>query len=189
MKFKQLESELTKLSSFLKPKVDLEQYPTSPDVAIRVLMIANEYGDIKNKVVVDLGCGCGVLSYAAYLFDCFLNVMVDIDQEALELARKNVEFGEFFLCDALKFDYVADTVIMNPPFGTRNKGVDIKFIEKALEIAPIVYSMHKTTTRSFIQKRFNAKLIAEVKFPIKKIFKFHQNKQKDVYVDVFRITK
>lgn len=42
-----------------------------------------------------------------------------------------------------------DTVIMNPPFGTKhNSGMDIKFLETAMNLAnTAVYSLHKTSTR------------------------------------------
>jgi rRNA N6-adenosine-methyltransferase METTL5 len=42
-----------------------------------------------------------------------------------------------------------DTVIMNPPFGTKhNAGMDIKFVEIGLQLARhSVYSLHKTSTR------------------------------------------
>lgn len=43
-----------------------------------------------------------------------------------------------------------DTVIMNPPFGTKhNKGLDIQFLRTAIELAQhVVYSLHKTSTRN-----------------------------------------
>lgn len=43
-----------------------------------------------------------------------------------------------------------DTVIMNPPFGTKhNKGVDTLFLRTATEMAKhVVYSLHKTSTRA-----------------------------------------
>ena len=40
-----------------------------------------------------------------------------------------------------------DTVVMNPPFGTRNKGIDTAFVMKGMEYSSVVYSLHKTTTR------------------------------------------
>lgn len=42
-----------------------------------------------------------------------------------------------------------DTVIMNPPFGTKkNAGVDIQFLKAAITLArKVVYSLHKTSTR------------------------------------------
>ena len=36
---------------------------------------------------------------------------------------------------------------MNPPFGTRNTGVDTAFVLKGMEYASTVYSLHKTSTR------------------------------------------
>lgn len=40
-----------------------------------------------------------------------------------------------------------DTIVMNPPFGTRNTGVDTAFVLKGMEYASTVYSLHKTSTR------------------------------------------
>lgn len=42
-----------------------------------------------------------------------------------------------------------DTVIMNPPFGTKsNAGIDMKFLKRALKLSNnVVYSLHKTSTR------------------------------------------
>lgn len=42
-----------------------------------------------------------------------------------------------------------DTVIMNPPFGTKkNAGIDMKFLEVGIKLAKTaVYSLHKTSTR------------------------------------------
>jgi len=37
-----------------------------------------------------------------------------------------------------------DTVVMNPPFGTKCKGIDVLFLQRALGMASrAVYSMHK----------------------------------------------
>lgn len=48
-------------------------------------------------------------------------------------------------CDGKKFD----TVIMNPPFGTKqNQGLDMVFLKQAIRMsAGFVYSLHKTSTR------------------------------------------
>lgn len=40
-----------------------------------------------------------------------------------------------------------DTVLMNPPFGTRNNGIDTAFVLKGMQHASVVYSLHKTSTR------------------------------------------
>lgn len=67
-KIKHLESHLQQVETFAEPKVELEQYPTTPHLASRVLFAARE--DIVDKKVVDLGCGTGVLTIGAYLLEC-----------------------------------------------------------------------------------------------------------------------
>ena len=68
MKLKQLEAVLQQVEPFKDPKVQLEQYPTSPHLAARVIFTASEvYNDIVDKSVVDLGCGTGILAIAAQL--------------------------------------------------------------------------------------------------------------------------
>ena len=43
---------------------------------------------------------------------------------------------------------IIDTVIMNPPFGTRVTSADMVFLKTAYDVATTsVYSLHKTSTR------------------------------------------
>jgi predicted RNA methylase len=67
MKLKQLESLLEDVESFAAPKISLEQYATGAHLAARILHTAHALGDVEGRTVVDLGCGCGVLSIAAAL--------------------------------------------------------------------------------------------------------------------------
>lgn len=55
-----------------------------------------------------------------------------------------------FLC-LIRMRNVFDTVIMNPPFGTKNNaGIDINFLKAAFHITNnVVYSLHKTSTRYY----------------------------------------
>ncbi|KAI7808448.1 putative methyltransferase-like protein 5 [Triplophysa rosa] len=70
MKLKELESCLQQVDGFEEPKILLEQYPTSPHIAGCMLYtIHNTFDDIQNKLVADLGCGCGVLSIGASVLD------------------------------------------------------------------------------------------------------------------------
>ncbi len=42
---------------------------------------------------------------------------------------------------------------MNPPFGTRRKGADAAFLRAAFRLATgSVYSLHKSSTRAYLQK-------------------------------------
>ncbi len=56
MKLKHLESELSKIRyAFDQPRIEYEQYATSPHLAASVALLA--YKDLSDSVVLDLGCG------------------------------------------------------------------------------------------------------------------------------------
>jgi predicted RNA methylase len=64
---------------------------------------------------------------------------------------------DFVLCDVNQVQQQqrlqADTVIMNPPFGTKMKGADMAFLRAACSLGPKqIYSLNKSSTRSHIQK-------------------------------------
>ena len=68
MRLKHLEASLSCLQrEFPDPKVELEQYPTSPELAACVVDAAANRGDIggEGQSVLDLGCGTGMLTVAA----------------------------------------------------------------------------------------------------------------------------
>ncbi|CAL9227233.1 unnamed protein product [Arabidopsis halleri] len=202
MKLKQLEGLLGDLEQFSNPKVELEQYPTGPHIASRMLFTAeNSYGDITDKVVADFGCGCGTLSAAAALLDAASVIGFDIDPESLETATLNAEELEveidFVQCDITKLELkglIVDTVVMNPPFGTRKKGADMEFLSAAMKVASkAVYSLHKTSTREHIKRAalrdFNAKsaeVLCELRYDLPKLYKFHKRKEVDIAVDLWR---
>jgi predicted RNA methylase len=94
-------------------------------------------------------------------------------------------------------DNCVDTVLTNPPFGTKNDnaGIDIQFLRTATRLARrAVYSFHKRSTRPFILRTLqedwgytNAKVVAEMSFDIPHMYKFHNQKSKDVEVDLIRV--
>ncbi|KAL2929105.1 Methyltransferase-like protein 5 [Bienertia sinuspersici] len=86
MKLKQLESFLGNLDQFTSPKIELEQYPTGPHIASRMLYTAeNSFGDVCDKVVADFGCGCGTLGIAAALLGADHVIGFDVDSDSLKL--------------------------------------------------------------------------------------------------------
>ena len=104
--------------------------------------------------------------------------------------------------DNLPFpSHIFDTVITNPPFGTKhNEGIDVAFLAAACRLSrKAVYSFHKSSTRSYlinlIEKEWNKKenislsieVVAEMKFEIPNMYKFHKEKSVDVDVDLIRI--
>ncbi|KAM4608985.1 rRNA N(6)-adenosine-methyltransferase METTL5 [Polymixia lowei] len=207
MKFKELESCLQQVDVFEEPKILLEQYPTSPHIAACMLYtIHNTFDDIKGKLVADLGCGCGVLSIGAAMLDAGLCVGFDIDNDALEIFRRNAEEFEIANIDLVQCDMCSleidayakkfDIVIMNPPFGTKhNQGMDMKFLRTALTMAKkTVYSLHKTSTREHIQKKANdwgvkMEVVAELRYDLPASYKFHKKKSVDIKVDFLRFSK
>ena len=284
MKLKEFEWALQDVKQFDKPKVKLEQYPTSAHLASRVVFNAeNSYGDIEDKSVLDLGCGPCILGIAAQMFGSAYTVGIDIDSDALNIARENIQEYEvdidllqanvkdlvrigsgeenlnsglfcynnnnnnnsaynnvnsndnndkkpkpvaddanakqnykcsdkddvvetlwskpssFFDSNDRLGEEMFDTVLMNPPFGTKpgNKGIDMVFLETGLKLVKrggAVYSMHKSSTREHIQKKAIAwgcsmDVLAQMKFDIGKMYKFHKKKSVDIEVDLIRFER
>mmetsp|Transcript_51552 Transcript_51552/g.129326 ORF Transcript_51552/g.129326 Transcript_51552/m.129326 type:complete len:210 (-) Transcript_51552:257-886(-) len=205
MKPKQLTQMLSMVDSFSKPKAKLEQYPTSPEIATQVLLEVDSFDDICGKVVLDLGCGGGILGIGALCLGAGHAIGVDIDEDVLEIARSNCEEMEIPMdfiqsdisswVDTCPIGQKVDTVIMNPPFGTKKEGVDMLFLKAASQVAiTAIYSFHKTSTRRFILKTaaemgLDAKVIGEVRFDIPNMYKFHKQKSVDVAVDIVRFAR
>ena len=132
MRLKELEGYLQQVDVFEKPKVDLEQYPTTAHIAAHMLYtIDNTFGDIEGKLVGDLGCGCGVLSIGSCMLESAMTIGFDVDCDALEIASRNCAEFEITSCELVQCDVeqitlydtwteAFDTIIMNPPFGTKN---------------------------------------------------------------------
>ncbi|KAJ4748846.1 Ribosomal protein L11 methyltransferase [Rhynchospora pubera] len=202
MKLKQLEGLLGGLEQFSQPKVELEQYPTGAHIASRMIYTAeSSYEDISGKIVADFGCGCGTLGIASALLGAEHVLGIDVDSESLEIAGENVTDLEldidFLQCDIRASNLqglLVDTIVMNPPFGTRKKGVDMDFLSLALKVASrAVYSLHKTSTREHIRRAalrdYNAKgaeVLCELRYDVPQMYKFHKKKEVDIAVDLWR---
>ena len=197
MKQKQLESILSQLQKLKSFKMQLEQYNTPPSVAAKVLFLINSYDNLCNKTVIEFGVGSGILSIGSSVFGSF-NIGIDIDKEALEICAANASFMnvniDLIKANCTNISLKGDIAIMNPPFGTKVKGIDFLFLETAFASCPIVYSMHKTSTRKFVCRKakiegFEATVIAEILFDIPKIYKCHKQKNVTVKVDLLRFVK
>ena len=198
-----LEVILSKLKSFEKPSLLLEQYPTPSNIAAEWVWGMAMKREVAGKTIVDAGCGPGIIGLGLLLLGARKIIFIDKDQEALNLCQQNYntlqqeyEIGaaEFIAHDFSLFDGEAEVVVQNPPFGTKQEHADKKFLEKAFSIAPLVYSMHKWSTQKFVEavcKDFSFRIteVWRYEFPIKATFSFHEKPKQIIDVGLWRMEK
>jgi len=191
-----LEIQLGKLKILETPRLGLEQYPVSPEVAAELLYMAGfEHRDLKGEII-DLGTGTGRLAIGAAMMGPQKVVGADIDERAIALARENaLATGvqvEWIVSDVAEVVGRYDTVIMNPPYGTRSPHLDVRFLERAFELAPVSYSIHKSSTREYLKgviakKNRRVDVVRSMSLSIPHLFPFHNKKWNNVQVDLYRI--
>jgi putative methylase len=144
-----LELMLSKVTPHPLPAVELEQYTISADTAATMLYIAAYiHKGIVGKRVIDLGCGTGRLGLGAAFIGAKEVLGVDIDKTSVRKAhdnsiKLNLKKTEWVATDIDSIRGHFDTVLQNPPFGVQKRGADRRFILKALELADVIFSLHK----------------------------------------------
>ena len=173
------------------------------------------------KRFLDLGCGTGRLALGAAFLGAESVVGVDIDKAAIKVAFENSAIVDM----QDKVDWVAadigvvtgkfDTVLQNPPFGVQQRTADRRFLEKALEVAESVYSLHNHPStdkrlinvmkagggqpvqvdpnqflKRFIEER-GGRVAAVYGLPltIPKMFDFHTKIRHEIAIDLYVIRK
>ena len=202
MKLKNLEMMLQRLAGFTRPRASLEQYQTPAPLAARLLYTALMKGDIEGKRVCDIGCGTGVLAIGAALLGAESVTGIEIDQNAVEVACANAALLDtevtFIVMGVTDPELPAragpfDTVVMNPPFGAQKVHADRPFIDCALALAPVTYSIFNAGSAQFVNaytaKR--AKVTERIggTFPIKRTFAFHTRDVQEIEVEVLRLER
>ena len=139
---------------FKDPNPDLEQYATPVDTTLEIIKKANSRGQLAGKVA-DLGCGTGRLAIGAAILGADVTGF-EIDAKALDIAiqysRENNLDIKWVNGAIENIDEEFDTVLMNPPFGAQRPGADRIFLEKAVEIADNIWTIHMAETRNFVEK-------------------------------------
>jgi putative methylase len=201
---------LSKLKGFEIGKVRerLEQYQTDPEIAAEIVWFASFNKDISGKVIVDLGCGTGILGIAALVLGAKKVIFVDIDEKAVEIARQNLAFVEnelgillnkkaVFTVDKVenfKPKEKVDVVLQNPPFGVKVKHADKVFLEKAMEFSPVIYSFHKIESKDFIDeiskdRGYKMTHFWSFDFPLKMTMEHHRRRIYRIKVGCWRLEK
>ncbi len=194
---KSLEITLQDLEVTSNYILELEQYVTPPSIAAFLVNEAFLHGDIEDRSVADFGCGNGILGIAAALLGASEVIGVDIDPSCISTAWRNARrLGlmnvRFFRGDVLSLDLHIDTVIQNPPFGTKIRHMDILFLEKAIKCAEVVYSIHKAGNLPFIGKKVSSlgarlELLARMPLIIPQMYDFHKKRKYVVEVELYRV--
>jgi predicted RNA methylase len=231
MKLKELESYLQQMETFSDPKLQYEQYITTPHLASQIVFNMDQmYDDIEEKCVCDLGTGTGMLAIGTSFFNPDYILGVDIDPDALAICQRNIEEFEVDRIDLIQADCKQmlvkqeeneglrlvdqfDTVVMNPPFGTKNQkispstsnaaestkqlGVDLIFLKMASKLSTnAIYSIHKSVTRNYIKNlskswNLSMEVVSELRYNIPKVESRNKRliasaPEKDIEVDLLR---
>jgi putative methylase len=202
---KEIELLLEKLKPLDKPKVKLEQYTIPSYLAAEILNLAYLAGDIKGKVVADFGCGSGKLAIGAALLGAKKVIGIDLDEEAIKVAKENLNLVQklvgrklnvkFVCSDIVEWKGRCDSVLQNPPFGIKGIYTDKVFLEKAINSAKKIYSLHRNgrkKVRDFIQNFVSGlggkiEQIFKFRFFLPHSFKFHKKPKIRYDVDLYVI--
>ena len=127
---------------------------------------------------------------------CVTHKHMDHDADVIEIAKANCEFSnvEFLNIDISEFNEKVDMVIQNPPFGVQNRKADKPFLEKAMQVADKIYTIHKIESKRFVnalceENKFLINGIIGFDFPIKKSMEFHKKKEHKVRVGCWILEK
>jgi putative methylase len=199
---KQLSIVLSELKPFSNADPSLEQYSTDSELASGMLWQAKMQGDIEDKEVADLGCGSGVLGIGALLLGAKKVNFLDLDDNALEIAKENLSnvekkfdltFNvEFLSKDVDNYDQIVDTVIQNPPFGIQNQNADRKFYDAAMRTSRVIYTIHKESSEKFIRSLSKGWSISNAfhgEITLNNNMKFHTKSKKMIKVCWWRLSK
>ena len=182
--------------------VELEQYATDGDLAVRWLSDIVAFGDLaEGCTVADLGAGNGVLGLGALAMGAGRALLVEADQAACEVARSNAESLGFadsveVIRAKLGLDSVdlnsADVVISNPPWGRQTPRADRPFLEAMIATATPTHLLHSAEA-THIQPLFedagwSTERYGEADFALPAVYSHHSRQRGRTRAAFWRLT-
>lgn len=188
-----IKRRLSGLSGFENPDPELEQYVTPPELAAELAHAAALNGDLGE--VHDLGCGTGMLAIATALAGARPVVGYDVDEDALEAARRNsTETGVEDICrfqkrDVAEMECVDGTVVSNPPFSVHSDMFE-EFISVIAEsqVFYLVAPAGAETGLKALEDRFEMET-ARHNVSLPPTMRFHREAGHEIEVDLWRGTR
>lgn len=192
---------LAELDGFEAPAPELEQYPSSADLAATLIHLADLQGDL-DRPVLDLGTGTGILALGAALRGAPRVIGIERDRSALATAVRNErsldppKLVDWVLGDATRLPLSMGevTVVMNPPFGAQNghEHADRAFVQAVADIATVSYAIHNAGSWEFVEAfaADHGGLIThayEATMSLERQFRFHDEDRAEIPVELFRI--
>lgn len=177
-----LEQLVPRLAS---PKREYEQYRTPPEIAVDIALCIARH---PCSLVIDLGSGTGMLSYAVHAIAGGYTIGIEIDEEAAQLARGSRLYAEsivdFIVADVAHLPIrrlEGVCIVQNPPFGVSRRRADRTFINAGVAVgAHTICSLHyadqsvkKYLTRILEQAGYCVDFIKVYKFPLPAMYSDH----------------
>jgi len=193
---------LSKLEACESRNLELEQYPTSGELAARWISDIAAFGDLwEGCSVADLGSGNGILGIGALHFGARRAILIDSDAECCEVSRRNLRtISDSKLCDVLEADISSqeiaiesvDLVISNPPWGRQKEGADAPFLDLIESTGTVSHLMHSANSRH-IRPRFekagwHVEMYGEADFAIPAAFEHHRSSRGATRAGFWRLT-
>lgn len=190
MNKKKLEIKLSKLKDYIDKSPGLEQYTTPSKVAASLLWTAYMNKDIEGKIIIDAGCGNGILGIGALILGAKRVIFVDVDERALIVTEENCKKLELKNYELLNSNIIdvetkADAVVMNPPFGVQTPLLDVMFLKTSVKLAKKVYLIYKGDGLKIIRKELlnkRIKVIKKTKLSLKSQYSYHTKPKQETKI-------
>ncbi|ADN50877.1 METTL5 family protein [Vulcanisaeta distributa] len=189
-RLRDLELLIQGIPGYKSPKLNLEQYITDANIVAVAIWDAYMRNYLTNARVLDLGCGTGRFAIAAALMGARQVICVDIDPEALTIAKESAsEYGlnnvDFVTNDVRNMAITGkfNVIFQNPPFGIQSeRGLDVKFLTTAINHSNIIYTIHKLSTLDYINNKVNSlgcamNVLDKVTITIPLMYKHHRKRK------------